>query len=58
LQFCAAHPVVATVIPGARTAAEVRENAAMMKAPIPPALWAELKRGNLLPAGVPTPDAG
>jgi D-threo-aldose 1-dehydrogenase len=27
LQFCAAHPVVATVIPGARTPAEVRENA-------------------------------
>lgn len=58
LQFCAAHPVVATVIPGARTAAEVTQNAAMMAAPIPGALWAELKRGNLLPAEVPTPDAG
>ena len=55
LQFCAAHPVVATVIPGARTPAEVTENAAMMAAPIPGALWAELKRGNLLPAEVPTP---
>jgi D-threo-aldose 1-dehydrogenase len=58
LQFCAAHPVVATVIPGARTAAEVEQNAAMMAAPIPGALWAELKRGNLLPSDVPTPDAG
>jgi len=58
LQFCAAHPVVATVIPGARTAAEVQQNAAMMAAPIPAALWAELKRGNLLPSEVPTPDAG
>lgn len=55
LQFCAAHPVVATVIPGARTVAEMRENAAMMRAPIPAALWAELKSGNLLPAEVPTP---
>ncbi len=58
LQFCAAHPVVATVIPGARTVAEVEQNAAMMRAPIPAALWAELKSGNLLPAEVPTPDAG
>ena len=55
LQFCAAHPVVATVIPGARNAAEVRQNAAMMAAPIPPALWADLKRENLLPAEAPTP---
>jgi D-threo-aldose 1-dehydrogenase len=55
LQFCAAHPVVATVIPGARTAAEVRENAAMMTAPIPAGLWADLKREGLLPADVPTP---
>jgi D-threo-aldose 1-dehydrogenase len=58
LQFCAAHPVVATVIPGARTATEMEQNAAMMRAPIPAALWAELKSGNLLPADVPTPDAG
>jgi D-threo-aldose 1-dehydrogenase len=57
LQFCAAHPVVATVIPGARTPAEVRENAAMMAAPIPGALWADLKRAGLLPAEAPTPDA-
>ncbi|MCW3474280.1 aldo/keto reductase [Limobrevibacterium gyesilva] len=55
LQFCAAHPVVATVIPGARTPAEMRENAAMMQAPIPDALWAELKREGLLPGHAPTP---
>ena len=55
LQFCAAHPVVATVIPGARTAAEVRENAAMMVAPIPGSLWAELKEKGLIPAHAPTP---
>ena len=55
LQFCAAHPVVATVIPGARTAAEVHENAAMMAAAIPGALWHDLKSAGLLPAGVPVP---
>jgi D-threo-aldose 1-dehydrogenase len=55
LQFCAAHPVVATVIPGARTPAEVRQNVAMMQAPIPGALWAELKREGLLPERAPTP---
>ena len=58
LQFCAAHRVVAAVIPGARTPAEVRENAAMMRAPIPPALWSDLRAARLLPAEAPTPDAG
>ncbi|MCX7383996.1 MAG: aldo/keto reductase [Alphaproteobacteria bacterium] len=56
LQFCAAHPVVATVIPGARNPDEVRENARMMSAPIPGALWAELKSNGLLPVEVPTPE--
>jgi len=55
LQFCAAHPVVATVIPGARTPAEVTENAVMMRAPIPAELWATLKADGLLPAHAPTP---
>ncbi len=55
LQFCAAHPVVAAIIPGARTPSEVRENAAMMAAPIPPALWQALKQQGLLPAHAPTP---
>jgi D-threo-aldose 1-dehydrogenase len=55
LQFCAAHPVVAAVIPGAKGAARVRENAALMRAPIPPALWAELKAERLLPEEAPTP---
>lgn len=55
LQFCAAPPVVAAIIPGARTPQEVRENAAMMTATIPPALWATLKQQGLLPAQAPTP---
>jgi D-threo-aldose 1-dehydrogenase len=55
LQFCAAHPVVASIIPGARHAAKVRENARLMAEPIPPALWVELKQEAILPADVPTP---
>ncbi len=55
LQFCAAHPVVAAVIPGPRSAAEVRQNAALMQAKIPAALWLDLRRAGLLPETAPTP---
>ena len=55
LQFCAAHPVVASVIPGAKGAARVRENAALMRAPIPAGFWAALKAEGLLPEAAPTP---
>jgi D-threo-aldose 1-dehydrogenase len=55
LQFCAAHPVVAAVIPGAKHAAKVRENAQLMNQPIPAALWDELRRQGLLPEAAPTP---
>jgi D-threo-aldose 1-dehydrogenase len=55
LQFCAAHPVVASVIPGAKGAARVRENAALMRAPIPADLWQALKAEGLLPEAAPTP---
>ena len=56
LQFCAAHPAVAAVIPGARDAAEVEQNAALMEQPIPLELWAELKAGGLLPEEAPVPE--
>lgn len=55
LQFCSAHPVVATVIPGSRTPEEMRQNAAMMAAPIPAALWDALRRDGLIPDAAPTP---
>lgn len=55
LQFCAAHPQVAAVIPGARNAAEATQNAALIRAPIPAALWAELRAEGLLPPAAPTP---
>jgi D-threo-aldose 1-dehydrogenase len=57
LQFCAAHPAVAAVIPGPRTPEEVRQNAAAMTQPIPAALWEELKAERLLRQELPVPEA-
>lgn len=42
LQFPLRHPAVASVVVGARTAAEVAENAAHAGTPVPQALWADL----------------
>lgn len=56
LQFCAAHPAVAAVIPGPRSATEATQNAEMMLQPIPPALWMELKAERLLPPDAPVPE--
>ena len=56
LQFCAAHPVVAAVIPGPRNAAEVVENAALMEVEIPGQLWRDLRGAGLLPAAAPVPE--
>jgi D-threo-aldose 1-dehydrogenase len=56
LQFCAAHPVVAAVIPGPRAAAEVQQNADLMRTEIPGALWSALRRAGLLPENAPTPE--
>ncbi|MDO9707536.1 aldo/keto reductase [Paracraurococcus lichenis] len=55
LQFSAAHPVVAAVIPGAKGAARVRENAGLMRAAIPQEFWQDLKVEGLLPQDAPTP---
>lgn len=55
LQFCLAHPVVRTVIPGARTAQEVQEAVDWMETPIPAALWSDLKTAGLLREDAPTP---
>ena len=55
LQFCAAHPAVAAVIPGARTADEMRTNARLMAVSIPFAVWGELKLAELIPPGAPVP---
>ncbi len=57
LQFPMAHPAVATVIPGARTAAEAEENARMFSHGIPSAFWKELRAEGLLPEEAPVPDS-
>ncbi|MGH6905148.1 MAG: hypothetical protein ACREIR_20695 [Geminicoccaceae bacterium] len=56
LQFPLAHPVIATIIPGALSRAEVVENASALE--IPARLWAELKHERLLHPAAPAPGAG
>jgi D-threo-aldose 1-dehydrogenase len=55
LQFPLHHPAVASVIPGARSPAEIAANLAAFETPVPAALWAELKAAGLLRADAPTP---
>ncbi|MBM7406219.1 MULTISPECIES: aldo/keto reductase [Sphingomonas] len=57
LQFCAAHPVVAAIIPGAKRPDKVRENARLMAATVPAAVWEELREEALIPADAPVPMA-
>ena len=55
LQFPFHHPAVTAVIPGARAATEVRDNLALLRHPIPPSLWRDLKAEGLLRTDAPTP---
>jgi D-threo-aldose 1-dehydrogenase len=55
LQFPLGHPSVASVIPGARSAAHVERNATAFRHPIPADLWAELKAEGLLREDAPVP---
>lgn len=55
LQFPLAHPAVAAVIPGARSAAEVRANLDHLARPIPGGLYQALKADGLLAPDAPTP---
>jgi D-threo-aldose 1-dehydrogenase len=55
LQFILAHPAIASVIPGARSIAEVEENVALVERPIPAQLWADLKDAGLVHPAAPTP---
>jgi D-threo-aldose 1-dehydrogenase len=58
LQFPLAHPSVASLIFGARSPEEVRLNLAALEAPIPAALWADLKTTGLLALNAPVPSHG
>jgi D-threo-aldose 1-dehydrogenase len=55
LQFPLAHPSVASVIPGARSVAEVEENSRMVSISVPNGFWKELRERRLLPETAPTP---
>ena len=55
LQFPLAHPIVASVIPGAVSADQVRQNVENFRHEIPAALWSDLKRDGLLSERAPTP---
>lgn len=55
LHFVLAHPAVSSVIPGALSAAEIRQNAAHCRRAIPAALWAELRHEGLLHRDAPVP---
>ena len=55
LQFPLAHPIVASVIPGAVSADQVRQNVENFRCAIPAALWSDLKRDGLLSERAPTP---
>jgi D-threo-aldose 1-dehydrogenase len=55
LAFCAAHPAVASVLVGARSADQVRDCAEQFAAPVPAAFWQELREEGLLPPDAPVP---
>jgi D-threo-aldose 1-dehydrogenase len=54
-QFPVNHPAVATVVLGARTAAEVTRNATLFDRPVPLECWQELVAEGLLAENVPMP---
>jgi D-threo-aldose 1-dehydrogenase len=53
LQYPLHHPLVASVIPGARSIAEVQSNVRFLRQPIPAEFWAELKAERLIDAASP-----
>ncbi|WP_290812183.1 aldo/keto reductase [Ferrovibrio sp.] len=53
LQFPSFHPAVVSVVPGARSAAEMATNLDLFSRIIPAALWQELRAEGLLPAEAP-----
>ena len=55
LQFPLAHPAVAAILPGPRNVDEFKANAKLLRYPIPPALWADLRNAELLHPDAPTP---
>jgi D-threo-aldose 1-dehydrogenase len=56
LQFPLAHPAVAAVVVGARSAAEVARDVMLAQTVIPGALWRDLRTAGLIHAAAPTPE--
>ncbi|HWQ15840.1 MAG TPA: aldo/keto reductase [Roseiflexaceae bacterium] len=58
VQFVLAHPAVTTAVIGAVSPEEVRANVRAASAPVPAALWDELRAAGLIPPDAPTPASG
>jgi len=58
LQFPLGHPAVVSVVVGMRSEAELHDNVAMLELELPPGLWDDFKRLELIPRAAPTPTAG
>src|SRR6201986_518300 len=56
MRFPLLYAAICSVIPGALSAAEVKQNVARLSAAIPVELWSELKRERLLDPAAPTPN--
>ena len=56
LQFPLGHPAVVSVIPGARSVAELEQNLSYMRWRIPAALWSDLKSEDLIESAAPSPN--
>jgi D-threo-aldose 1-dehydrogenase len=57
LAFPLGHPSVVSVIPGGQTPDQVAQNLALLNAPIPDRLWADLKAAGLMRPDAPAPEA-
>jgi D-threo-aldose 1-dehydrogenase len=55
LQFAEAPSTVSSIIPGARTSQQIKENIRSMKVKIPKELWSELKKEKLISQSAPVP---
>ena len=55
IQFPLAHPAVVSLIAGVRSVDHLDEYPALMRRPIPAALWADLRAEGLLAPGAPVP---
>lgn len=55
LQFPLGHPAVKSVIPGASTPSEVRQNVEIFETPIPVSLWSDLKSQGFIRPDAPIP---